>query len=121
MTTKLNQTNGMVNKMESDYKTKFQYFRIPDIYELPDKGKPEVYHLSLYERGNGFIDENATTSRTVPPTSKGGHVTCRILDNNGDLIAYGNANCSYADNFCYRIGREIALGRAKKQLERETK
>ena len=104
---------------KSDYTTKFQYFRVPDKYELPSKGKPNPYFLSLYERGKGF---NSTHNKTIPPTSKGGYVNCHVFDSDGILIASASANCSYSDNFCYKIGREIALGRAKKQLEKkETK
>ena len=103
--------------MESDYRIRFQYFRIPSRYDLPNKGKPALCRLSLYERGKGFKIIN----KTFPPTSKGGAVFCDILDKGGSLLAQGVADCSYADNFNYKIGREIALGRAKKQLEKETK
>lgn len=55
------------------------------------------------------------------PTTKGGktEVTIQVFDEHDDPVIkfVGVANCSMKDNFCYKLGREIALGRATKQLE----
>ena len=101
--------------MEHDYTIQFEYFRIPNKYGLPKKGKPIKEYLYPYERGKGFAHIYMTQ---FLPTSKGGRVVCYIANNNTWATAAGIADCSYADNFCYKIGREIALGRAKKQLEK---
>lgn len=55
------------------------------------------------------------------PTTKGGktEVTIQVFDEHNDPVIkfVGVANCSLKDNFCYKLGREVATGRAKKQLE----
>lgn len=55
------------------------------------------------------------------PETKGGktEVIIQVFDEHGDPLAkfVGVALCSMKDNFCYRIGREIAFGRALKQLD----
>ena len=99
---------------KSDYRTYFEYFRVPEGFDIPKKGKPASRDLIKYFRGEGFDEPYV---KEALPSSKGGQVCCSIGDETG-TAAYGVANCSYADNFCYKIGREIALGRAKKQLEK---
>ena len=105
---------------KSDYsRTRFQYYRIPSKYGTPNKGKPDSRVLHLYERGKGFKEQTLIPYNV--PNSKGGMVICELLMKNEDGtydMVFGVADCSYADNFCYKIGREIALGRAKKQLEK---
>lgn len=52
------------------------------------------------------------------PAVHGGLTACYVY--NGDtVVATGEAECSIKDAFCYRIGREIARGRALKILEKE--
>ena len=114
---KLNQMNGMVNKMESDYRIEFEYFRIPEFFGVPEKGKPQSRDLVKYVRGEGF---RIGSFKNVRPSSKGGQVCCCIGDETGTM-GYGIADCSYADNFCYRVGIQIALGRAKKDCMQKIK
>ena len=111
---------------KSDYTTKFQYFRIPVEKHYPlvgRKGKPHTLDVCLYERGVGFSSPGRietivqAPAHLIVPSSKGGAVLCQIKQN-GKVITEAEAWCSFTDNFCYKIGREIALGRAKKQLEK---
>jgi hypothetical protein len=55
------------------------------------------------------------------PETKGGktEVTIQVFDEHNDPVIkfVGVANCSLKDNFCYKLGREIAFGRALKQLD----
>jgi hypothetical protein len=44
---------------------------------------------------------------------------CTILNELGNMIAIGEAMCSYSDNFNYKRGRDIALGRALAYLEKK--
>ena len=100
--------------MEHDYTIQFEYYRIPeDLYLQLSKGRPRWINLHRYFRGDGFA-----VNKSYAPLSKGGATSCTItaLDNTQKWSA--TAYCSYSDNFCYKIGREIALGRAKKQLEK---
>ena len=109
---------------KSDYQVRFRYFRVPQKKKIPlcpHKGKPHTLDVFPYERGKGF-DAAVETVIEVPihliePASKGGAVLCQIKKN-GKVITEAEAWCSFSDNFCYKIGREIALGRAKKQLEK---
>ena len=48
----------------------------------------------------------------------GGYTVCEFIEND-ELIAREVAFCSMADNFSYRRGREIAIGRARSQLEKK--
>lgn len=50
------------------------------------------------------------------PTERGGATFCFVYDENGEICAHGLAECSVKDAFCYRLGREIARGRALKML-----
>ena len=99
--------------MESDYKITFEYFRVPDFDYLKTikKGKPNSEHLVEYVRGKGFHGREIAM---VSPLSNGGRVCCYIGDETR-TAARGVADCSYSDNFCYKTGREIALGRALKK------
>ncbi|MEK6883940.1 MAG: hypothetical protein AABY22_30195 [Nanoarchaeota archaeon] len=45
--------------------------------------------------------------------AKGGFTFASIKDKNGNLCSF-KVKCSDKDNFCYRVGRNIALGRAYK-------
>ena len=101
--------------MESDYYVQFIYYRIPNGRIIPSKGKPSEKSLVSYARGYGFVN----MSKSCKPNSKGGGVDCFVIRKEDEkILAEGQSNCSYADNFCYKLGREIALGRAKKQLEK---
>jgi len=62
----------------------------------------DVYH---YTRGESDWE----------PAIYGGLTICYIYHND-KMVAIGNAQCSTKDQFCYRIGRTIARGRALKKL-----
>ena len=92
---------------------KFEYYRVPDIgrYNKIKKGVPPA--LAKYSRK--CKDWRYTPVR---PYTRGGVVYCNIFAKDR-LISTGDSICSMSDNFCYRVGREIALGRALKALECE--
>jgi hypothetical protein len=46
------------------------------------------------------------------PHSKGGKTIANVYDPDGNRIGTGVAYCNHRDNFNYKIGREIAVGRA---------
>ena len=94
--------------METD-EVKFYYSRIPSHRNIPKKGRPPQRLLKRYFRGDGFVE-----GIKFPPTSKGGETRCVMIAPDGERY-FGSASCSCADNFCYRTGREIALGRASKK------
>lgn len=51
------------------------------------------------------------------PAECGGYTLCGVFDADGQPLAAGLAECSPRDNFCYRLGRVIAAGKALKVLE----
>ena len=96
-------------------KVHFEYRRIPAMWDtiVPPKGRPSSRYLMPYVRGEGFCFSDA---RLIKPRSKGGKVICTITAKDEEEY-FGEAYCSCSDNFCYALGREISLGRAKKQME----
>lgn len=57
---------------------------------------------------NGFI---------LTPT--GGKTICTLIDKGGNFVVQGVALCNPAENYNKAIGRSIALGRARKNLQRK--
>lgn len=47
---------------------------------------------------------------------RGGSTAAYIYDKDGKLLAEGFSFCSDEDNFNYKLGRDIAIGRALKEL-----
>ena len=88
-----------------------RHYRIPlHRYNGELRGKPKS--LLRYFRGNGFCAREAGGI----PASRGGMTICVILNDEGEKLATGLSKCSYADNFNYKTGRDIAVGRAEKEL-----
>jgi hypothetical protein len=54
--------------------------------------------------------------RWFKPGEKGGVTIAFIFDKEGEPVESGEALCSKQDNFCYHLGRQIALGRAVHSL-----
>lgn len=96
-------------------KIKTEYYRIPqhvvDYFEVPKRGKPYDESLFQYPQSK---DSRKLFSINWQPYIKGGKVVCTIIDR--DNVFTGVSICSMADNFSYKIGRRIALGRALKLL-----
>ncbi len=80
----------------------YNYYRVPEDFKRR-KGRPAI--LVPFKRGQ----------ETWTPASRGGAVDCAIHDDNNRIVAQGKSTCSMADNFNYRIGRDIARGRAEKE------
>lgn len=68
-------------------------------------------HLKVYHRGQNMWE----------PEAKGGMTVCSIRDSETGFVYLGAAICSREDDFCYRTGREIAMGRAADQMNYDTK
>jgi len=96
-------------------KKRFEYYRVPSTYRVPNKGRPSVIDLHRYERGKGFLMDLFNIGS---PRSKGGCTICDLTINGNTYTA--RAFCSHSDNFCYRRGRDISLGRAMKLYNEET-
>lgn len=93
-------------------KVTYDYFRVPanigtsGVFSVKKKGKP-IRSTRYYRSKPNF-----------KASPRGGVVLCRIFksDRAKVPIATGSAECSMSDNFNYKLGRAIALGRAKSEL-----
>lgn len=54
------------------------------------------------------------TQQPWQPSGRGGYTICYVYNPDGELVSTGMAHCSKQDHFCYRLGRDIARGRALK-------
>ncbi len=66
--------------------------------------KNEYGELRLYRRN----------FHPFKPQTKGGKTYCKILTEDEQFVGF--AYCSDKDNYCYKIGRELAFERAKQQM-----
>jgi hypothetical protein len=93
--------------MESNIsKIYYKHWRYPKFSGVP-------MDMSRYHRWS----RGATKIVRWSPTCKGGKTLCVIRLTDGRHVV-GYAFCSKEDNFEYRIGRQIARGRAEKQLQK---
>jgi hypothetical protein len=77
--------------------------------ELPPGVTVRYYHHRRYRTSaDGLV---------VEPT--GGWTHAVILDAEHNAVATGVADCHRRENYCKRLGRTIALGRALKALDDE--
>ncbi len=102
--------------MQHPYRINFEYYRVPSFVEAPKKGRPKTEHMKRYGRGEGFLlaDPHNVLRK---PSSKGGATVCNITANGKQWTAC--AFCSHSDNFSYKLGRDISLGRAMKLYNEE--
>lgn len=91
------------------FEVTYAHYRVPELVaeQLKRKGatlegSPEGKHLLPYSRKqkNQFI-----------PHPTGGKTVVKVHDLETDKYYTASAVCSYGDNFCYRLGREVALSR----------
>lgn len=99
-------------------KVTYEHYRVSDIaaLEYPLRGKPKINDVHAYSRKIGFLDR-ALQDLECKPLPRGGLTVCTIFLDDEDRTVSGDAYCSLADNFNYRIGRRISYGRAMKELE----
>ena len=76
------------------------------------RGKPPVQLLRVWEK-------HSDGTRDFEPYPRGGLTIVSIFDPDGNEVCSGEALCSLSDNFVYRIGRQIARGRAMIEFRRQ--
>ncbi len=81
----------------------YEHYRYPKTYS--QNGDDDYHPYFIYRYKRNFKPFN--------PSGKGGMTICCIVLSNGDEYV-GYARCNLADNFNYKLGRRIALGRALK-------
>jgi len=74
-----------------------------------------VTHRRYYPNIPSPLTKDEAIIYHTQPEPKGGVTTIEIYHHD-DLLASGYANCSFKDNFVRRLGVNIALGRALKNL-----
>ncbi len=95
-------------------KVTYKHYRIhkaPWNEKMPLKGRPLPEYLAYYPTRKTRKEQRQRWS----PFPKGGKTVCEIVLDDGRTFM-GVAHCSMADNFCYRLGRKIAYGRAKAKM-----
>lgn len=68
-----------------------------------------------YEEDSDSLKEYSRRLKQFRPATRGGITICTIKGENG--LYAGASFCSRKDNFCYSLGRKIALGRALKNYD----
>ena len=78
-------------------------------------------HRVRYKHERAYYDKGpfAHIHDSYSLLPQGGKTIARIIDPEGNEIARGEAVCRPDENFKKAMGREIALGRALKQLEQQ--
>ena len=74
-----------------------------------------VNHLRPVPGQVGYVPYSRKTKG--PVLSRGGITHVSISTPEGDHHFAGGAECGRKDNFCYRMGVQIALGRIEKEME----
>ena len=88
--------------------------QIPEGYKVKYEHRRRSYDKAGLFGPGGEMDRGFIKRQGLLIHSKGGKTIAHIYDVNDKLVATGIAECSNNDNFNYRIGRDIALGRALK-------
>jgi len=70
---------------------------------------------SRYFRKRGFLGEGKSPWGDSPATC-GGMTKAQIMNSEGRVICEAYSECAVQDTFSYKLGRQIALGRAVKIL-----
>lgn len=83
-------------------KIRFEHYRVPADYSVPDRGRPSLLNIERYYRGK---------SKWLP-RQKGGATNCKIRLPGESSWRLGIAYCSHSDNFSYETGRKLAFERA---------
>jgi hypothetical protein len=89
--------------------------------QIPEGASVKVSHLRAVILPDSNIPEGYISHHVMAKTmglkiaAKGGRTSARIALADG-RVAFGVAKCSDKDTFCKRIGRDIAVGRALKEL-----
>jgi hypothetical protein len=83
-------------------------------YKLRYNGKL-ANNISYIEEGLTCIPLNEDEKMKYTIGSNGG-ITIAILKNTDGTLNWGFAKCNKTDTYCKRIGRNIAIGRAKKYI-----
>lgn len=110
-------------------KVRYQHERVPRLlYNIHlhktgsrPKGPPRELYLFPYSPRYGFfninVDEDTLTNLLYKePSHYGGRTVAIVYDRNDEVVATGVATCSLSDRFSYKIGRQVALGRALAKL-----
>lgn len=101
------------------------HYRIPvslfkSSQHAPKKGRPIYSDLFAYKRGGGW-DYEYPKEVGADPLSRGGMTIATIYDKEtNEIQAMGEAICSMSDNFNYKLGKAIAVGRCLHAYHNDT-
>lgn len=85
---------------------------------LPDGYKAYVTHFRRFRGRMEFLTRFDAMNEGIeePPMPSGGATEATIVDPEGNIVAADYALCSYRDNYNKKLGRNIAIGRALKNM-----
>jgi hypothetical protein len=84
---------------------------------LPEGCKVHITHFRRYEETPFYMTRFDASFEGFKVLPTGGATEALILDEENNPLAIGLADCSPRDAFNKKIGRDIAVGRAVKQLK----
>ena len=84
--------------------------------QLPDGYQVKYRHRRMTTGGVEFEPAGSRSFSFLALSAKGGETEAKVYGPDDSVVAIGVATCHERDNFCRRIGRDIALGRALKRL-----
>lgn len=121
---------ALLKRVPEGLKVCFAHWRFVKAEGLPKSGplsRTDIFPR-LANRGKNGKFKHAGLN-FIGPTERGGMTRCEIVvpiigidtissekSVHYEIQAEGEARCSFSDNFCYRMGRVIALGRALEAL-----
>jgi hypothetical protein len=123
----MDEKTGVDSVVYEHYRPVFRHPKSMD-EPYPTRGLPDDLWLLRYckpgknkdgERYGGFTLEDSLAQDLLgdmQPHPKGGKTVCVVTLEDGETKLVGVAYCSWADNFNYKLGRDIARGRALAQL-----
>lgn len=89
-------------------------------YRFPKFPSTHLYYeVTIVERRHGSAFRYYRNVSRWKPTETGGYTQC-VLELPDGTQFEGWSDCSKRDGFCYKLGREIAFGRAFKLLASST-
>lgn len=103
-----------MRELPGGYTVRFRHLR--RYSTMGARRPPLLESLSAGRDGEHLMTMREIRHHGLEPLPRGGATSALILGPRGNALVEYTARCSPNDNYCKAIGRQIALGRALKQL-----
>ena len=84
--------------------------------QIPEGFEVRISHTRRATNGDIYAPAELLRKIGMTISPRGGRTVAHLVKN-GEIVVSGVAKCGPRDNFNRRIGRDIAIGRALKELE----